>query len=127
MHYWGDGFPYFQEVGRAADEIGDFCVKWGRIRVTCTKEKFGTSRVYCSFGHYQIGSLISPGTGWYGDWPWWCKWTWKIYTPKWINALLIPYQRMVYRLAYRIAIRKYSMIKKEILYGADWPEFLKGL
>ena len=123
MHEWGDGFPYFKEVAEASEEMGDFCAKWGRIAVTQTKEKYGTCRVYCSFGWYQLGQVFFPRYHW-------CKGPkilWKIYIPKWINKIFIPYQIWIYRLAYKKAIKKYPMIKKEILCGADWSEYLGGL
>lgn len=37
------------------------------------------------------------------------------------------WQRFIYRLAYRIAIRKWPHLRQEILNGADWDETLKGL
>lgn len=94
MHIWGDGFEYFYEVGEAANYIGKFCRKYGRIGVRDTKEKYGTARVYCRFSS---------------------------------NFLVIIYQIWIYRLAYKKAIKKFPYIKKEILYGADWQEYLEGM
>jgi len=41
MHDWSGDFKYFGDVGRAAQFIGDYCRKYGRIGVTQTKEKYG--------------------------------------------------------------------------------------
>lgn len=128
MHDWSGDFPYFQEVGEAADYIGDFCVKWGRIPVTQTKEKYGTVRVYCSFGCWGLHGIVKPQYIYY-QWP---KWTWPInsFSDKIISKfyfVIIPYQKFIYRLAYKKALKKWPMIRKEILTCADWDECLKGL
>lgn len=129
MHSWGDGFKYFGEVGQAADEIGQFCRRWGRINVTCTKEKWGSARVYCSFGWSQLFSITHPGYV-YSRYPEWL-WSFDIrYLSRLIskfNFIVVPYQRLIYRLAYRRAIKKYPMIVREILGGADWDELLEDL
>lgn len=130
MHKWGDGFLYFEDVGEAAFEIGKFCKRWGRIQVTNTKEKFGTARVYCSFGQCYLHSLIYPG---------WVRsrfpgWLWKadIYyigpaLSKVFYRTFTAYQKFVYRRAYARAISKYPHIREEILDCADYQEFLIGL
>ena len=123
MHFWGDGFPYFEEVDRAADYIGKFCRKWGRIQVIQTKEKYGTVRVYCSLYCDDIHGLLFPGYHYY-------RLPWVISTfpiLRWARFLTDPYQKWVYRLAYKNAIHKWPMIREEILQGADWSEYLKGL
>ena len=121
MHSWGDGFKYFGDVSRAADEIGDFCRKWGRINVAQTKEKYGTARVYCTLGLTDLHGLLYPGYA-YVRGPYWLM-TLPIfrYLPtRW-------WQRRVYRLAYARALKKYPHIREEILDCADWPEYLEGL
>lgn len=121
MHVYGDGFQYFEEVEDAANWIGQFCRRWGRIGVRQTKEKFGTARVYCSFGWYQLGEVFYPGYCW-------CKgpkFLWMTFIPGWISNFFIPWQKFVYRTAYKMAIRKWPMIKREIVCCADYPEFFK--
>lgn len=129
MHHWGDGFEYFGEVGRAADEIGTFCKRWGRIGVTQTKEKYGTARVYCGFGIHQLFSLTHPGYAFsrYPKWLWTidCLYISKIFSFLRINKVIVPYQTWVYRLAYKRALKKYPMIREEILDGADYTELLQ--
>ena len=132
MHRWGD-WPdeYFYDVGWAAVYIGDFCRRWGRIQVRDTKEKYGTSRVYCSFGIYSLYSIFHPGAV-YLRWPKWFKWwEYNFFSPiiqhlqKWIP--FYKWQIFIYRLAYKKAIKKWPHIKKEILAGADYDDLLEGL
>lgn len=123
-HMWG-AWPdeLFAEVGQAADEIGNFCRRWGRIQVSCSKEKYGTARVYCHFGLYQLNSIFYPGYH-YIQKP---KRLMMINIPGWISTVIFPWQRFIYRLAYKRALKKYPMIRSEILCVADYDEFLKGL
>lgn len=133
MHSWGDGFQYFREVGQAADEIGAFCRKWGRISVTCTKEKWGTARVYCSFHYTSLHNLLYPGYVYKR--PFWPDWLWaadihyfsEVLSWRIFSIPLAWYQTRVYRLAYKRALKKYPMIREEILSGADFHELLEGL
>lgn len=37
------------------------------------------------------------------------------------------WQRFIYRLAYRLAIKKWPHLRKNVLAGADWDEYLEGL
>lgn len=60
-HHWGDGFPFFDDVEEAAYYIGNYLRKWGRMQVHQTKEKFGSARVYLSFGWNNLHDLIFPG------------------------------------------------------------------
>lgn len=131
MHNWGDQFEYFSEVGDAAYEIGQFCRFWGRINVTQTKEKYGTARVYCSFGAYQLFSITHPGYVYsrYPKWLWTldCLYISKLFRFFRFNTVLVPYQLFVYRLAYTRALKKYPFIAEEILSGADYTEQLQSL
>lgn len=135
MHTYYDEskWPYFNDVDDAAHEIGLFCRRWGRIQVRQTKEKFGTARVYCSFGlsgHWAIHGLIKPGWIYY-QWP---RWIYHIdcflsnsWLTSFIDRVLVPYQCFIYRLAYKRAIRRYPHIREEILCCADYSSLLKGL
>jgi len=128
-HFWGDEFPYFAEVDQAAYEIGQFCRKWGRIGVRQTKEKYGTARVYCSFGWYQLFSITHPGYAYsrYPKWLWVldCRYISKLIAP--LNKIVAPYHVFIYRLAYKRAIKKFPLIREEIISGADWKELLEDL
>lgn len=128
-HRWGGGFEYFGEVGEAAEEIGMFLKRWGRVGVIQTKEKYGTARVYLSFGWSQMFSITHPGYV-YSRYP---QWLWKFdiyYISKVVrlfNPIVVRWHHFLYRLAYRRAIAKYPMIREEILCGADYSELLEGL
>lgn len=119
----------WSKVELAAKYIALFLVKWGRVPVRDYKEKYGTVRVYLSFGFYGFHSIIHPQHI-YNQWPKWlwtldCNFGTKIINP--FNKLVVPYHCWLYRLAYKRAIKKYPMIKKEILSCADYAELLKGL
>lgn len=126
MHQWGDDFKYFAEVGEAAQFIGDYCRKYGRIGVTQTKEKYGTARVYCGFGLYSLHSITHPGYV-YSQYP---KWLWCFdigYLSKIIrlfNPVIVRYQMFIYRRAYHLAFKQWPLIKEEIISGADYPEIV---
>lgn len=131
MHSWGDEFKHFEDVGVCADEIGAFCVRWGRIGVTSTKEKYGTVRVYCVFGLYSLHSLIFPRFVFRNpSFPIWLyrldsKITWRLFRA--FQRPCVWYQSKIYRLAYQRALKRYPHIKEEILSDADYPEYLEGL
>lgn len=131
MHSWGDDFQYFEDVGRCADEIGAFCVRWGRIGVTCTKEKYGTVRVYCILGAHSLHALLFPRYVFrHPTFPAWLyRLDYKLTGPA-FRVLSRPvswYQSKIYRLAYYRALKRYPHIKEEILTDADYPEYLEGL
>ena len=132
-HMYGDcpEWPYFGDVDNAASYIGRFCRKWGRISVTQTKEKYGTARVYCNIGISQLHDITHPGyvRSRYPHWLWHID---VMYVSKLsrflrVNKVVVPYQKYVYRLAYRNALKRWPHIREEILAGADWPELLEGL
>lgn len=128
----------YADIEQAAYEIGKFCKRWGFIQVTQTKEKYGTARVYCSFGIYNIHSMIWPG--WvYNQWErrfgkigkiaFWIDHN-IIHNIIFYSKLYIPigiWQRFIYRLAYKRAMQKFPHIAGPIKYGADYNELLKDL
>lgn len=124
MHYYEDkDFDYWDELDQAAEFIGKYCHKWGRISVRQYKEKYGTVRVYCSFGCESLHKLIYPGYC-RVRWPY-QFWTFPIFS--WLQPLVLRWQKFIYRRAYGFAIEKWPMIKEEILCCADWDEYLGGL
>lgn len=132
MHRWGDKDftdEMFNDVENAAREIGEFCRKWGRINVRQTKEKYGTARVYCSFGWTQLFSITHPGYV-YSRYP---QWLWSLdvfYISRIItrlNWVVVPLHTRLYRYAYKRTIKRYPHIRSEILWAADYPECLKNL
>lgn len=131
MHTWGN-WPdeSFQQVEQAAYYIGSWLSKWARIPVGCTKEKFGTARVYCSFGWSSLYSIYRPRYYWVASW-WPYKldlWlSYKCHLINGLNRLAIPLQKRLYRLRYQQALKKWPHLREEILDGADWIEELQGL
>lgn len=129
MHSYGK-WPdeYFDQVSDAAYEIGTFISRWGRIGVSQTKEKFGTVRVYCYFGFDSVHGLIWPRHCWIHEW-----WPYRLdllmssLLSKILNTIFLPYQRFIYRLAYKRAIKKYPHLRDEIFSCADFGEILEGV
>lgn len=113
----------------AAWFIHQYLVKYGRINVRQSKEKFGTVRVYCSLGYYGFYGLFYPERMWV-HWPKWLhgldlKYGMAVMGV--LNKVIVPYHKWVYRRAYAAAVKKYPDIRERILRTADWPEFLEGL
>jgi hypothetical protein len=129
MHDWSDDSIDWKGIGDAAYYIGANLRRWGRVGVTQTKEKFGTARVYCSFGWDQLHSITHPGHM-HGRYP---KWLWSIdclYLSRcmWlVNWAVVPFHKWLYRYFYMRALKKWPHLAGEILLGADWTELLIGL
>lgn len=93
-----------------------------------TKEKFGTVRVYCSFGFDCFHGLIWPRHCWIHKW-----WPYRFdlwisqYLQPVINPILIFLQKKLYRLAYKRAVKKYPHLWKEIIVMADFGPMLEGI
>ena len=113
----------------AAWFIHQYLVKYGRISVRQSKEKYGTVRVYCSLGYWGFYNLLNPGHT-YVRWP---KWLYgldlKYGRPimQVLNKVIVPYHKWVYRRAYAAAVEKYPHIRERILHTADFQNLLEGL
>lgn len=129
MHKWGDEGVDWSGISNAAYFIGKYLKFWGRMSVTCMKEKYGTARVYCMFGWWQFHSIVYPGYV-FSQFP---LWLWKLdcyyghYLLRPLNYLVVPFHRWIYRRAYRLAIKKWPHLAGEILTGADFIELLVDL
>jgi len=126
---YGDDTDY--KAAMAADDIGTFLRRWGRVPVRDFKEKYGTVRVYCSLGWYNLHSLFYPGYA-FRQFPQWL-WAFDVYHGHkllyytGLQWLSYHYHKFLYRLAYKRAVAKYPDIRENILCAADWDELLKGL
>lgn len=134
MHDWNSDWPYFGDVGEAAEYLGDFCKRWGRFRGQ-TKEKYGTVRFYATpNGIRSLLEITHPGYCSYipAGYP---KWLISfdifvighILTSKWLaplQYLVYKYRCFIYKLAYKNAIKKWPHIRSEILSGAHALELL---
>lgn len=121
MHKWGKEGVDFGGIYDAASYIGGKLRTYGRVNVSDMKEKYGTARVYVSFGWTQLHDITHPGyhyIQWKGG---------HYYVPSWLNYLVIPYQKWLYRYYYKKALKKFPHLVEEILTGADWSELLLNL
>jgi hypothetical protein len=130
MHYYGKwSDEFFGQVGDVADYIGQWLRKWVRMDVHDTKEKFGTVRVYCSFGWSGFYSIYRPGYMWYPRW--WPRRLdlWLVHQTslfKVLNFFIIPLQKWAYVHRYKKAIYKWPHLYKEIVLMADYGELFEG-
>jgi len=128
MHMWGDDFDW-EGLDDAITFLNTNLKRWGRIGVRQAKEKYGTARIYCSLGWHQFHDITHPGHC-FSRYP---KWLWNldcIYGSKIIsivNKIVYPYHCWLYREVYKLAVRKWSHLREEILCCADFDELLKGL
>jgi len=127
MHDWSDENVDWTGLEEAAHYIGVRLARWGRIHVFQTKEKFGTVRVYCSFGVDSFYGLWRPRRMWVATW-----WPWKLdltvftWISSFLNKIAVPYQKWIYKWTYRKAIQKWPHLYQEIVVGADWGELFEG-
>jgi hypothetical protein len=131
MWQWGDENVDWNGINNAAEYIGSFCKRWGRLGGQ-TKEKYGTVRFYAQFGAYSLFSITHPGyVSYWSTWPWY-KWFdlrfgHKVMRYSGLQWLFNKWQPIVYSMAYHRALRKWPHLQAEILSDADYPELIKGL
>lgn len=130
MHMWGDEDFDWDGLDDAITYIDANLIKWGRINVHQAKEKFGTARVYCSLGWWQLLNITHPRSV-YNRYP---KWLWNLdctygskIIPFMFNWIIIPYHKWLYRKVYSNAVKKWPHLREEILSCADFSELLGGL
>ena len=126
MHEWGETGVDWRGINDAAEFIGEYCRKWGRIG-TSSKEKYGTVRVYTDIGYISLHSLVYPGRV-HNNFP---SWLWNLdidYIGPALNKifgrLFIRWQERVYYKAYKKAIYKWPHLRAEILVCADHLDLL---
>lgn len=121
----------YSKAEAAAEMIGTFLLKWGRVPVRDYKEKYYTVRVYCNLGWYNFHDIFYPGHTYYKfskrgilfD----SKWGHVILKYTGLQFLSFHYHKFLYRLAYKRALKAFPEIRENILCCADWEEYLKGL
>ena len=125
MHDWSDETFDWKGLSEAIDMI-DSELRFWRIGVRQTKEKFGTCRIYCSLGWSSLHSITHPGHCFsrYPQWLWTldCYVLSKLIQP--LNYIILPIHKWVYRNAYKKAVDKYPHLKEEICCMADFVELL---
>lgn len=128
MHNWGQEGVDWAGIEDSAYEIGTFISRWGRMAVSQTKEKFGTVRVYCHFGWDCFYGILWPRHCWVrGWWPYRLDLAMSSFVCRLLNIIVVPYQKFIYRLAYKLAIKKRPHLREEIICCADWGEVLEGV
>jgi len=129
MHDWGDDWLYWDDLDEAARFISDYCSRWGRFGGQA-KEKFGTLRFYALF-HHNLHDLIWPGyvfTQWtpaLAPLRWLDDYVYRLGVCNPLRSLVIRWQTFVYARAYRLALKRWPHLRREILCCADYPEYLK--
>lgn len=128
MHRWDDEDVDWGGIDSAANYIGDYCYRYGRLGGS-TKEKYGTVRYYVHFTQLSLHNLIYPKHH-YIQFPKWLiyldnKVVEPILSP--LNTLWNKWQLFIYRKSYEGAVKRWPHLRKEILCCADYPEYLKGV
>lgn len=128
MHSWGDEGVDWEGINDAARFIARTISLFGRVSVFDYKEKFGTARVYCSFGWSGLYSIWRPTHCWYPKW-------WPTKLDFWIGQtrpflklvdFILPLQYKLYAYAYKIAVHRWPHLYNEIVSMADHGELLEG-
>jgi len=132
MHRWGDKDVDWEGIEESAKYIGTNLRRWGRVSVRQYKEKYGTVRVYCSLGWHSLFSITHPGWVSYkvAKYPKWLMTLDIFYLSKvipYLNYIVLPYHKWLYRKLYSDMVKKHSHLRKEILCMADYAELLKGI
>lgn len=128
MHSWGDEGVDWDGLNEAPYFIGGWLRRWTRMHVSDMKEKFGTVRVYCSFGWDSFYGIFYPGYCWVKPW-----WPWKFdlwiskYTMPVLNRVFVPVQMWAYKRRYKKAVQKWPHLYAEIVTGADYGELFEGV
>jgi hypothetical protein len=120
---------HYLSIDEVADYIGRKLIRYGRVNVVQTKEKFGTARVYCNMGWSSLHSITHPGHFYIRHPKWLAQLDNKIFSTviPLFNFIVVPYHKFLYRQAYKMALKKWPNLWKAILFGADYQDLLKGL
>jgi hypothetical protein len=130
MHQWGQEDVDWQGINDAAYYIAHWLKTWVRLSVVDYKEKFGTVRVYCTFGLQGIYFIWRPNYCWVPKW-----WPYSFdlwlthHTPlfRWLNKIVVPIQMKAYAWRYKKAVQKWPHLYKEIVSMADYGELFEGV
>lgn len=129
MHDWSEKDFDWHGLNEAGDYIGGWLRRWVRMPVMDIKEKFGTLRIYCSFGWASMYSIWRPSYCWLPSW-WphkldnWLSYQTPIFT--WLNYIVVPIQKKAYVWRYKKAVQKWPHLYNEIVSMADWGELFEG-
>lgn len=128
MHDWSEKDFDWRGLEEAGHFIWAYCMRWARLGGTY-KEKYGTLRYSPQFWSVSLHTLIYPSYA-YSQFP---AWLWKMdiyYISPVLNFLLgkplYKWQKYIHGKAYLKALKKWPHLRKEILIGALYPEFIPG-
>ncbi|SRR5229473_1852558 len=128
MHSWSDDNFDWNGLDDVGDYIGLWLRRWVRMDIRQIKEKFGTLRIYCSFGWNSFYSVYHPGYCWSPKWwPYDLDRTLSDYLMPIFNKVIIPIQQKAYTWRYKKAVQKWPHLYKEIVSCADWGELFDGI
>lgn len=121
MHNWSDGDKVdWKSIGEASYWIPQQLRRYGRM-FAHGKEKYGRVDVSVMSGCHTYFELLKPG--WvYCSWPKWVRaldYRVSKYTLRPLHRIVNWYQSVIYRMVYRAALKKWPLIREEILNGAD--------
>lgn len=126
-HYWGEEKFDWRGLNDAGYYIGDWLRKWVRMPVRDIKEKFGTLRIYCSFGWSSFYTIWRPSYMWVPKW-----WPYKLdlalscHIMPVLNKIVVPIQQKAYVWRYKKAVEKWPHLRDEIVCCADWGQLFEG-
>ena len=126
MHTWGEENFDWVGLSDAGEYISQWLKRYVRMNIHQTKEKFGTLRIYCSFGLESIYSIWRPGYMWYPKW--WPRTIDRFIsrlTLPLLNLLIEPLQKKAYAWRYKKAVEKWPHLRDEIVSLADWGELFE--
>ena len=127
-HYWGDNTFDWKGLDDAGEYISCWLVRWTRLSVAQVKEKFGTLRIYCSFGWSSFHAIVWPQHMWvHKYWPYKLDLVISRFLMPIINRVMIPIQRKAYAWRYKKAVEKWPHLKDEIVSMADFGELFEGV
>lgn len=119
----------YKSLDEVASFIGQGLLKW-KVPVSQYKEKWGTVRVYLSFGWHSIHDITHSGyayTQYKRD-----SFLFNLnYNNNFnqifrlVNLIVVPFHIMLYKYYYKKAARKWPHLKDEIINFSDYPELLK--
>lgn len=130
MHNWGDESVDWDGINDAARYIGNTLATFGRVPVFDYKEKYGTVRVYCSFGWAGLYTIWRPKYHWLPKWWPYKLDLWLASSKPWMwmnDHVVIPLQQKLYAYVYKRAVQKWPHLYKEIVSQADWGELFEGV
>jgi len=132
IHIWGDDNFDWSGLDWCVIYLHKNLCRWGRINVRQTKEKYGELRCYCSLGWHCLFDITHPGWVSYkvAGYPEWLM-TFDIFVLSkiipYLNFIILPYHKWLYKKLYKNCIKKYPHLREEILACADYKELLKNL